>query len=63
MRFQSKTPRRRLYAWGVTWFSLFESQRGVPDNKELKGYELKDSFMGGEEADLVMLTASHEEIP
>ena len=42
---------------------LFESLCGVPDNKELKGYELKDSFMGGEEADLVMLTASHEEIP
>ena len=33
---------------------LFESLRGVPDNKELKGYELKDSFMGGEEADLAM---------
>lgn len=40
--------------WGVTWFSLFESQRGVPDNEGLKGYELKDSFMGGEEADLAM---------
>lgn len=63
MRFQSKTPRQRLYAWGVTRVSLFESLRGVPGNEELKGYELKDSFMGGEEADLVMLTASHEEIP
>ena len=41
---------------------LFESLRGVPGNEGLKGYELKDSFMGGEEADLVMLTASHEEI-
>lgn len=40
---------------------LFESLRGVPGNEGLKGYELKDSFMGGEEADLVMLTASHEE--
>lgn len=35
---------------------LFESLRGVPGNERLKGYELKDSFMGGEEADLVMLT-------
>ena len=42
---------------------LFESLRGVPGNKRLKGYELKNSFMGGEKADLVMLTASHEEIP
>ena len=41
---------------------LFESLRGVPGNERLKGYELKDSFMGGEEADLVMLTTSHEEI-
>lgn len=41
---------------------LFESLRVVPGNEGLKGYELKDSFMGGEEADLVMLTASHEEI-
>lgn len=41
---------------------LFESLRSVPGNEGLKGYELKDSFMGGEEADLVMLTASHEEI-
>ena len=41
---------------------LFESLRGVPGNEGLKGYELKDSFMGGEEADLAMLTASHEEI-
>lgn len=41
---------------------LFESLRGVSGNEGLKGYELKDSFMGGEEADLVMLTASHEEI-
>lgn len=41
---------------------LFESLRNVVGNKGLKGYELKDSFMGGEEADLVMLTASHEEI-
>lgn len=36
---------------------LFESLRGVPGNERLKGYELKGSFMGGEEADLVMLTA------
>lgn len=41
---------------------LFESLRNVVSNKGLKGYELKDSFMGGEEADLVMLTASHKEI-
>ncbi len=41
---------------------LFESLRGVPGNEGLKGYEPKDSFMGSEEADLVMLTASHEEI-
>lgn len=41
---------------------LFESLRSLPGNEELKGYELKDSFMGGEEADLVMLTASHEKI-
>ena len=34
----------------------------MPGNEGLKGYELKDSFMGSEEADLVMLTASHEEI-
>lgn len=40
--------------WGVTRFLLFESQRGVPDNEGLKGYELKDSFMGGEEANLAM---------
>ena len=46
---------------GCDTVSLFESLRGVPGNEELKGYELKDSFMGGEEADLVMLTASHEE--
>lgn len=46
----------------MTRFLLFESLRGVPGNEGLKGCELKDSFMGGEEADLVMLTASHEEI-
>ena len=47
---------------GCDTILLFESLRGVPGNEGLKGYELKDSFMGGEEADLVMLTASHEEI-
>lgn len=36
---------------------LFELLRGVPGNEGLKGYKLKDSFMGGEEVDLVMLTA------
>ena len=46
----------------MTRFLLFESLRDVPGNDGLKGCELKDSFMGGEEADLVMLTASHEEI-
>lgn len=39
---------------------LFEALRKLPGNKGLKGYELKDSFIGSEEADLVMLTASHE---
>lgn len=37
---------------------LFESLRGVPGNKRLKGCELKDSFMGGEEADLCTGCAS-----
>lgn len=37
---------------------LFESLRGVRSNEGLKGYELKDSFMGGVEADLAMLAAS-----
>lgn len=36
---------------------LFELLHGVPGNERLKGYELKGSFMGGEEVDLVMLTA------
>ena len=30
----------------------------MPGNEGLKGYGLKDSFMGGEGADLVMLAAS-----
>ena len=38
---------------------LFESLRGVPDNERMKGCELKDSFMSGEEAALVMLIVSH----
>lgn len=37
----------------MTRFLLFESLRGVPGNEGLKGYELKDSFMGGEEAERV----------
>lgn len=39
---------------------LFELLRALPGNEELKGYELKDSFIGGEEADLIMLISSHE---
>lgn len=39
--------------------NLFETLRSLPGNEALKGYELKDSFIGSEEADLVMLTASH----
>lgn len=40
---------------------LFALLAAEPTNKGMKGYELKDSFIGGEEADLIMLTASHEE--
>ena len=40
---------------------LFERLADEPSNKGMKKYELKDSFIGGEEADLIMLTASHEE--
>lgn len=39
---------------GCDTVSLLEPLRGVSDNERLKGYELKDSFMGGEEADLAM---------
>lgn len=41
---------------------LFEALRLLPGNEGLKAYELKDSFLGGQEADLVMLLASHEGI-
>ncbi|MGN0261533.1 MAG: hypothetical protein ACI4B9_01580 [Eggerthellaceae bacterium] len=41
---------------------LFEALRLLPGNAGLKAYELKDSFLGGQEADLVMLLASHEGI-
>lgn len=41
---------------------LFEALRQLPGNGDLKGYELKDSFLGGQEADLLMLLASHEGI-
>lgn len=40
---------------------LFALLAAEPSNKGMKGYELKDSFIGGEEADLIMLTVSHEE--
>lgn len=40
---------------------LFALLAAEPPNKGMKGYELKDSFIGGEEADLIMLTVSHEE--
>lgn len=40
---------------------LFALLSVEPPNKGMKGYELKDSFIGGEEADLIMLTVSHEE--
>ena len=40
---------------------LFERLADEPSNKGMKGYVLKDSFIGGEEADLIMLTVSHEE--
>ena len=40
---------------------LFERLADEPSNKGMKKYELKDSFIGGEEADLIMLTVSHEE--
>lgn len=42
-------------------YELFAWLATEPSNKGLKGYELKDSFIGGEEADLIMLTTSHEE--
>lgn len=41
---------------------LLERLRAIPGNENLKRYELKDSFIGGEEADLIMLVASHEEM-
>lgn len=40
---------------------LFERLAAEPSNNGMKGYELKDSFIGGEEADLIMLAVSHEE--
>lgn len=39
---------------------LFEALRSKVPLPDLKPYELKDSFLGGEEADLIMLTCSHE---
>ena len=39
---------------------LFELLRALPGNERLKDYELKDSFIGGEETDLIVLVSSHE---
>lgn len=39
---------------------LFEELRNRVPLPRLKPYELKDSFLGGDEADLILLTCSHE---
>ena len=39
---------------------LFHLLAGEAGNEELCPYELKDSFIGGEEANLIMLVSSHE---
>lgn len=38
---------------------LFEQLKNKVPLPHLKGYELKDSFLGGDEADLIMLMCSH----
>lgn len=41
---------------------LFALLAAEPSNKGMKGYELKDSFIGGEEADLIMLVFRQEDL-
>lgn len=51
--------RLALYQQAGELFNQLRIQIPLP---ELKPYELKDSFLGGEEADLIMLTCSHEQM-
>lgn len=53
--------RRRLTLYHQTR-DLFEQIRSQVPLPNLMSYELKDSFLGGEEADLIMLTCSHQKM-